>query len=430
MWRKNMKIKTKKVTTEAALAIQPPARKKPHKPNILFRTLIRLLSIPDLVATKFTYTTERMDLAGKGPYLILMNHSSFIDLKIASKIFYPMPYYIVCTSDGFIGMEWLMRQIGCIPTRKFVTDIGLTKDMIHAVHKEKLSVLLFPEASYSFDGCATPLPRKLGSLLKKLDVPVVSVITDGAFLRQPLYNNLRLRKTKVTAHVQCLLTREEIAQKSVEELDETLDRTFAFDNFRQQLEKKTVIDTPTRAEGLNRILYRCPACGAEGQTEGAGTSLTCKNCQKVYRMNVYGQLVANDGKTEFSHIPDWYNWQRECVKKEIINGEYRLDLDVEIGVMTNFKAIYMIGNGHLTHDKNGFTLVSEDGKLEYTQSPLSSYGLYSDYYWYEIGDVICIGDKNHLYYCFPKKKDVVAKARLAAEELYKIYKTQPHLLEN
>lgn len=425
-----MKIKTKKISTEAALAMQPPARKKLTKPNFLFRTLIRLLAIPDLLATKFSYTTSRMELAGKGPYLILMNHSSFIDLKIVSKLFYPKPYYIVSTSDGFIGKAWLMRQIGCIPTRKFVTDVGLTKDMFRAVQEKKTSVLLFPEASYSFDGCATPLPRKLGTLMKKLDVPVISITTHGAFLRQPLYNNLRLRKVKVSAHVQCLFTREELAEKSVAELDAILDEAFSFDNFRHQLETKTIVNDPNRAEGLNRILYRCAACGVEGETEGAGTSLTCKNCGKVYQMNEYGQLQATDGKTEFSHIPDWYNWQRECVKKEILNNTYKLDLDVEIGVMTNYKAIYMIGEGHLTHDKKGFTLVSKDGKLNYTQSPLSSYGLYSDYYWYEIGDVICIGDKQHLFYCFPKQKDVVAKARLAAEELYKIYKTSPQLLED
>ena len=60
-----------------------------------------------------------------------------------------------------------------------------------------------------------------------------------------------------------------------------------------------------------------------------------------------------------------------------------------------------------------------DGKLNYTQSPLHSYGLYADYYWYELGDMICIGDKARQYYCFPKENVPVAKARLAAEELYK-----------
>jgi hypothetical protein len=34
--------------------------------------------------------------------------------------------------------------------------------------------------------------------------------------------------------------------------------------------------------------------------------------------------------------------------------------------------------------------------------------------------VICIGNKDCLYYCFPKKDGVVAKTRIAAEELYKI----------
>ena len=61
------------------------------------------------------------------------------------------------------------------------------------------------------------------------------------------------------------------------------------------------------------------------------------------------------------------------------------------------------------------------GKLDYTQKPSASYSLYSDYYWYEIGDMICIGNSQVLYYCFPTEgKDVVAKTRLAAEELYKL----------
>jgi hypothetical protein len=64
-----------------------------------------------------------------------------------------------------------------------------------------------------------------------------------------------------------------------------------------------------------------------------------------------------------------------------------------------------------------------DGKLNYTQKPLASYTLNADFYWYEIGDVISIGNQSELYYCFPKdQKTPVAKARLATEELYKIKK--------
>ncbi len=417
-----MKIKTKIADYSFVEQIPVPKRKPLRKPSFLFRTLIRLLSIPDLLACKFRYTKIDMEKAGKGPYLILMNHSCFLDPKILSKIFYPLPYYIVVTSDGFVGKEWLMRTIGCIPTKKFVADISLTRDMTRAVKEKGVSVALFPEASYSFDGTATPLPRKLGALLKKLDVPVLMVQTEGAFLKQPLYNNLRLRKNKVSATLTCIASQEEVRQKSVAELDEILDKAFSFDNFKMQLESKTVIDTPTRAEGLNRILYRCPNCGAEGKTVGAGTSLTCENCKKVWEMTELGQLQATDGNTEFSHIPDWYAWQRKVVREQLLDGSYKLNLDVDIAIQADFKAIYKVGSGKLVHDTDGFVLDGCEGKLHYEHSPLASYGLYSDYYWYEIADVICIGDKNRLYYCFPKQKDVVAKARLATEELYKLYK--------
>lgn len=209
-----MKIKTKIADYEYAINLNKPKHKRPIRPSILFRTLIRLLSIPELCSTKFSYETERMDEAGDGPYLILMNHSAFIDLKIAYKIFYPMPFCTVCTSDGFVGKNWLMRQIGCIPTNKFVTDLSLVSDMLHTVNKLKTSILMYPEASYSFDGCATPLPRGLGRIIKKMGVPVITVITEGAFLHDPLYNCLKKRKTKVKAKVCCVLTRDEIREKN------------------------------------------------------------------------------------------------------------------------------------------------------------------------------------------------------------------------
>lgn len=417
-----MKTSFKTVSYEYVEGLSATPRKKLQKPNPLFSFLIRMLAIPDLCATNFKYTKSRMEEAGKGPYLILMNHSSFIDLKIASKLLYPHPYFIVCTSDGFVGKPWLMRQLGCIPAQKFVADVTMTRDIFRAIRDLKTSVLLFPEASYSFDGTATPLPRYLGGLIKKLNVPVVTIITDGAFLRQPLYNDLKMRKVNVSAHMQCLFTQAEIEQKTEAELMEGLDEVFAFDNFRAQLEKKTEIKESFRAEGLNRILYRCPNCQTEGKTESKGSTLYCTHCGKRYEMDIYGQLKAEEGETEFPHIPNWYAWERECVKQEIISGTYRQELDVEIGILADFNAIYMVGEGKLVHDKNGFVLEGCDGKLTYKQSPLASYGLYSDFNWYEKGDVICIGDKKRLYYCFPKQKDVVAKARLAAEEMYKLLK--------
>ena len=421
-----MKISTRRRSYARVMAMERQKHRKPMRPLFILQVVVRILALFDLLPTKFTYTSKDMEKIGKDePCLILMNHSCLIDLEIASRIFFPKRYGIVCTSDAFVG--WLMRilmpLLGCIPTQKFVSDLTLVQDMEYMLKQKKTSVLMYPEASYSFDGTATPLPRKMGVLLKKLGVPVVTVITQGAYARQPLYNCLRKRKVNVSAQVQCLFTAEDLKTMTVAQLDAALDKVFSFDNFKWQQENNVVISEPTRAEGLNRILYRCPHCGTEGKTEGKGIHLTCHACGKVYELTETGFLKALDGDSAFTHIPDWYAWQRQQVRREIEEGTYRLETDVKIGIMVDYSAIYMVGEGKLIHDGDGFRLTGCDGELEYTQSPLSCYGLYADYYWYEIADVICIGNKDALYYCFPQNcGDVVAKTRLAAEEMYKLKK--------
>lgn len=423
-----MKTTVKSMPIDAALALEPYAHKPPKKPNLFWRSLIRGLSVPGLAGTGFRFSTERMELLdSKEPCLILMNHSCFLDLQIASRILYPRPYNIICTCDGFVGMgglmEWLMRSIGCVPTRKFVTDFSLVQDMEYCLKTLKTSVLMYPEASYSFDGTCTPLPRKMGVLLKKFDVPVVMIETFGAFSRNPLYNELKVRKSvPVTARATLLYTRQELHEKTVKELSDGLDAAFSFDHFRWQKEQGLEIREDFRADGLHRILYKCPHCGAEGKMEGRGTTLTCHACGKQWELTPLGQMQALDGETEYPHIPDWYAWERQEVRRELEDGTYRMDADVDIAIMADFSAIYRVGEGHLTHDFTGFHLTGCDGKLEYTQKPQTCYGLYADYYWYEIADTICIGDNRRLYYCFPKGQPIVAKTRLAAEELYKICK--------
>ena len=361
-------------------------------------------------------------LVGKDePCLILMNHSSFTDMKLAYGIFYPQKVGFITSVDAMSGiLGKFMRILGCSPTHKFVTDLSLLKDIEYMLKVNKTHVIMYPEAGYSLDGRTTTLPRKLGVLLKRLNVPVVTVITTGAFARDPMYNMLQIRDVKVSAHVKLLATKEELKEKSVAELDAMIDEAFSFDNFAWQRDNKIVIDEPFRADGLQRILYKCPHCGEENKMEGKGTVLSCSGCGKKWEMDVYGQLSALSGETEYSHIPDWYDWQRECVKKEIEEGKYLIDTDVDIAVQVNLDGICMIGPGHLTHNDEGFRLTSDDGKLNYKQPADFTHTLYADYYWYEIADTIGIGDNEYSYFCFPKTEVSVTKARLATEELYKI----------
>ena len=424
-----LKTTVKHLDYEQVMALPRPEHMSPRKPSWFWRTFVRAICGLGMGGCKLEYTKEGLDgIPLDEPCLILMNHTCFADMPIAYKLLYPRAFNIVCSNDGFIGfwgiMGWLMRRIGCFSTQKFVTDLRLVQDMEYCFKKLKTSVLMYPEAGYSFDGTATTLPRKFGVLLKKFDVPVIMIETSELYLRNPLYNELQIRKAaNAKARAYVLFTREDIREKSVRELSEGFEAAFGFDHYRWQQEQGLEIHDEFRADGLHRILYKCAHCGCEGKMEGKGTTLTCGHCGKTYELTPRGQLKALEGETEIPHIPDWYRWEREQVKQEILDGEYQLDTDVDIAMQVDFKAIYMVGRGHLTHDRNGFTLTGCDGKLSYTQKPQSCFSLYADYYWYEIADCICIGDTEVHYFLFPKREGVsVAKLRLATEEMYKLYK--------
>ena len=417
-----MKTKVFNKSYDEVMAIPREKHCKPIKPNMFFRTLMKLVSIPDTLATGFKFKKRGMEKLGKNEAaFFLMNHSCFMDLEIAATVLYPKPFNIVTTSDAFIGRNWLLRQLGCISTNKFVTDMNLIRDIMHSIKKLNSSVVMFPEAGYSFDGRSVPLPDTLGKMTKMLGVPLCMIKTYGAFSRTPLYNNLQNRKVKVSAEVKYLLSAEEVKEKSAEEIQEIILKEFGFDSFRWQKENKVKISEPFRADYLNRILYKCPACGKEGHMVGQGCDISCPDCGKIYHMDEYGQLQAKGGDTEFSHIPDWYDWERECVRAEIKEGDYFVDLPVDIVMTASDHKFYRVGEGRLHHDIDGFVLDGCDGKLHYEHKPLCSHTINSDFYFYQIGDVISFGTNDYLFYCFPKTdSDIVCKVRFAAEEIYKL----------
>ena len=158
--------------------------------------------------------------------------------------------------------------------------------------------------------------------------------------------------------------------------------------------------------------------------KGEGTKIKCNSCGRIHTLNEIGFLEAENGKTKFSHIPDWIDWQRQEVQKEILSNEYRLESKVKIFALKGYKALYEIGSGELLHTVNGFLLKGCSGKLEFTIPPTAYYTLNADFYWYQIGDIICLENEGVLYYCVIEDDVSVTKARIATEEIYKSNKKE------
>lgn len=105
-----MKIRVINKSYDDVMAIPREKHKKPIKPNILFRTLLKIVSLPDIIATQFKCNRIGMERLGKKePAFFLMNHTCFLDLEIVPTVLYPRPFNIVATTDAFIGKNWLMH---------------------------------------------------------------------------------------------------------------------------------------------------------------------------------------------------------------------------------------------------------------------------------------------------------------------------------
>ncbi len=391
------------------------------------RPLMWLLSYPSLWAHKEKLTKVNME-GVKPPYLLLCNHNAFMDMKTAIRAVFPHRQNFVVAIDGYLGREWLLRLIGCICKRKFTNDTALIWKLRACARRGDI-VTIYPEARYSLCGTTAVLPESIGRLAKFLKIPVVTLITHGHHVNSPFWN-LPDHKVKGTeAEMKLLLTAEEVAKLDHLTIKKKIEEAFVYDDFAWQKEKHIRIDYAGRADWLHKVLYQCPHCKTEYRMLGKGTDLTCTACGKVWHMTEYGELAATEGETEFSHIPDWYEWQRANVRREVEAGAYGTVLQAQVDALPNPKKYIDIGMATFTHDMNGFTLEGNDGTAPYrVHLPADTqYSIHIEYdYLGKKGDCVDLNTLTDTLYCYPEGRDFsVTKMALATEELYAHYRQKP-----
>ncbi|MBQ6551643.1 MAG: 1-acyl-sn-glycerol-3-phosphate acyltransferase [Lachnospiraceae bacterium] len=386
------------------------------------RPLTWILSLPDVLAHRVKITKHNME-GLRPPYVLLCNHNAFLDFKVATIATFPRRANYVVAIDGFIGREELLRQVGCICKRKFTTDLVLVRRLREVIKNGDIA-MIYPEARYSLCGTTAVLPASLGKLCKLLNVPVVTLICHGHHINSPFWN-LHSRNVRPTeAEMTQIFTAEELQQATVDEVNRKIVDMFQYDEFAWQ--KVRSIRTPykKRAEGLHKVLYQCPHCRTEFRMDSSGDELFCTSCGKRWRMSELGELEAVTGETEFSHIPDWYEWERANVRAEVEAGTYSSGvLDVHVDTLPNAEKFIRLGNGTLVHDMNGFTVrgTDVDGDPFEMLKPVES--LYSCHIEYEylgkFGDCVDLNTLEDTWYIYPHGRDfAVTKMALATEELY------------
>lgn len=300
----------------------------------------------------------------------------------------------------------------------------LIRQLKRTVENNDIAVI-YPEARYSLCGTTAVLPESLGKLCKLLGVPVVSLICHGHHVTSPFWN-LHERGIRPTeAEMTLLFTAEDTKEKTVTEINDRILEAFRYDDYAWQKQRGLTVTYEGRAEGLDKVLYQCPDCGHEFRMSSEGSILKCGHCGHRWELTELGELSALDGETIFSHIPDWYEWERANVKAEVQAGTYSTgELKVSVRTLPNAIKFRDLGEGTLVHDMEGFHVHGKERDGEGFDMEIPVPAMYSCHIEYNYlgkwGDCIDLNTLDDTWYIYPdgSKPFSVTKMALATEELY------------
>lgn len=431
----------------------PFDRKKiPPRQSLFLLPLIWLVSF--IGTKKHHLKIEKNNMAGfKPPYLVLGTHQSFFDFYVTPLCLFPHRANYISELEGFENYgEWIYRRMGCLGTRKFVTDLQLIKNIKKVLDRGD-SLVLYPSARYANVGTSSKLPMSVAKLVKMLKYPVVVLNMKGDYLTSPIWNLAERKESRLSATMTGALLPSEIKEMSLDEINTRLTTLLSFDEYKYQKENNIRITFAKRAEGLEKPLYKCTKCGAENAMESSGARLFCKSCGAEWEMNELGELErihykvgAKQSKAQQEmnvslgqdidsksviRIPDWYEWERDETNKEVAEGKYFLKINVHIFALPNAKNFIDCGIGNLTEDHKGFTLkFKENGRGEEIEKFFSNKdmpSLHTEYdYRGKFGECITLSTPDNTYFLFPAGTDEEnaafhsTKIMFAVEKFYRL----------
>lgn len=408
--------------------VTPFDRKRvPPRQNLFFMPLIWLYCFFATRSGKLKITRVNMD-GVQPPYLLLGTHHAFMDFIVTPLTIFPHRANYISELEGFEYYgEWIYRQVGCLGTRKFVNDISLVKNIKRVTDRGDILVM-YPEARYANIGTSSEIPDSVGKLAKYLGVPVVTVNMRGNYLQSPIWNLTKRKEARLSAEITQLFTAEDVKKASVDEINAEIRKHLTYDEYKWQLESNMKITYPERAKGLEGVLYQCPICGTEFSMKSDGADIFCAECGGRWYMNEYGQLELKSGAEygnpdiNYSHIPNWYEWERAQVERQIDRGEYFFSGDVHIEALPNAKNFIDCGTGELTHGENGYTLeFTECGERKSLAfSPAEMLSVHTEYDYRGGGQCITLSTVDNTYFLFPEGEGFNAtKIQFATEYLHK-----------
>ena len=342
---------------------------------------------------RYHYRAEKAPIR-KGPCIVLSNHQATMDPFFISKAF-PFQLYFYASDDLFnLKVSPLIRYLAApIPKSKSVADLKAVMISLRVL-REGGAIGITPEGNRTLSGRQWEMGDSVAKLVKTAKVPLVLFNLCGGYGTDPRWGVKIRRGTKFVGRVRRILTPEEYAGMSDEELfgiiknELDVDDTLSGERYKSR----------RRAEYIERALYMCPVCGSIGTIHSHGTGFCCTSCKT--KAEYTEDLKISPPVGGYSRIYEWYEWERQEIVRRILVGEKISDGDILFRESVKLQKKIKLPGNTVTLDKD--SLMISGGGTE-TRYPLA-----------EIDAITAVGKKKFNFYYKGKILQVKGGKRFCA----------------
>ncbi|MBQ8295991.1 MAG: 1-acyl-sn-glycerol-3-phosphate acyltransferase [Clostridia bacterium] len=412
--------KTNELTNEQKLYAR-----KIGKPNFIYNVLGAVWRAFMYKKYNVHYTFKTKFDKKKGPYIFISNHASRLDYIFTGIPMLPARLNYVAGYNEFYRshLAGVFKLLKVIPKKNFTPDHYALKE-INRILKKEGRIIIFPEGMNSISGANQPVAIGTGKFIKHFKVPVYYSVIKGGYLTSPKYD-LTDRCGRIDVEIDRLFTPQQLETLTAEEIEDTVNKALYHDDYAWNKEKKYRYNIgKTGAEGLETLLFWCPKCGKQHTTLGKGNVFSCQECGNGFTLQDTYEMTPLD---ETCVLPatqtEWFNMQREAIKKEVQKEDFVLTENVRLGtlpkqgMLKNQATSNIVGEGVLTLDRSGLTYTgTRDGgafTFHIDSKNLPTYGMCTDisrFYTFYNGE----------FMEFYPENNVVEKFFLATEEIHRL----------
>ena len=309
----------------------------------------------------FKHKIDKKAIKGlKPPYLVVANHSCWLDYMISAASMYPVRMNYVGAYNFFRDkvLSKVFTLMGVISKYQYTNDLTSIKKMKSVIQRGGV-VAIYPNGCLSNEGRPGGFAVfGIAKLVRFLNVPVIALHTNGGYLTRPRWTK-KARYGRLETTIKPILTVDQIKKLSEEQIYNVVTGALDFDDYKWQRERMIPFKGRNVAESVEYVLYKCPKCGAEFTLRSQGDRLYCTQCKNAVKMNKYLLFEPESQDTVyFDGIDKWFNFQKDRLEKEIEAPEFQISASTELLCAEPRKYGYQhLGKGFVRLTRDSITYI-------------------------------------------------------------------------